>query len=53
MRPVIGPKNVVCPSIAVKFQHSFFPSTAKLWNTLSDDIVAITNAEIFKSKICI
>ena len=35
------------------FRHSFFPSTAKLWNTLSDDIVAITNVEIFKSKICI
>ena len=37
------------PTRVNAFQHSFFPYTIKLWNSLPDSIVNITNIETFKS----
>lgn len=33
------------------YLHSFFPSSIKIWNSLSDDIISCTTLEQFKQKL--
>jgi len=33
------------------YLHSFFPSTIKIWNSLSDDIVSSTTLNQLKQKL--
>jgi len=40
------------PTRVNAFKYSFFPFAIKLWNSLPDYIVKITNVELFKSSIC-